>query len=323
MLSKILIIPARKHVAEAYSEYLIRYLGDEFDIQMGYPSLNNASPLAKDADKFDLIYPHFDTHWFLDPPEKYVKKIVNVQFEPGGTKFPTVAACTSDPVCKSFKHDHHLRFGVDIQLFKPFIQPRSDNLLHIGFMGNIQTPRRYLKELFMPLKDLQGVKLDIYPMSWSLNTRPDEIEVMGGQAVLNNIVDGDKWWSGLPNLYNRMDIYIRCDINPGYQFSLLEAAACGVPIITTDPGVGKEICDAGGGIYIECKEGNWEPEVLKELAGRIKETVKQIKELSSDERKVMGIMGRKFVEENYTWDKWIPKWREFFKEGLRRAKNVS
>lgn len=307
-MKKILIIPARRHIAEAYCEYLIRYL-PEFDIQIGYPSLNNPSPLGKNQDEFDIIYPLWDSHWFL--PDEYAKKVVNVQFEPGGTRFPTVGACTSDPVCKSFKHNHHLRFGVDTELFQPFKQP-TDDRFHIGFMGNIQTPRRYLKELFMPLKDLG--KLDIYPTTWSMGTREDEIEGMGGQAVLDNIEDGDKWITGLPNLYNRMDVYVRCDINAGYQFSLLEAAACGVPIVTTDPGVGKEICDGGGGIYVECLEGNWQPEVLEELSVRIYKAVETLKE--SRNRKTMGLKGRKFVVENYQWDKWIPKWRRFFNEAL-------
>lgn len=319
MLKKILIIPARRHVAEAYSEYLVRYLGDEFDIQIGYPTLNNNSPLAKNPDDFDLIYPHFDSHWFL--PEKYAHKVVNVQFEPGGTKFPTVAACTSDPVHKSFKHDHHLRFGVDTELFQPFPQPK-DKKLHVGFMGNIQTPRRYMKELFMPIEKLAGVKLDIYPTTWSMGTRPDEIELMGGQAVLDNIEDGDKWWSGLPNLYNRMDVYARLDINAGYQFSLLEAAACGVPIVTTDPGVGKEICDAGGGVYVECEEGNWQPEVLEDLAKTIRGAVIMLRS-SEENRKTMGMFGRSFVEQHYSWDKWIPKWREFFREGIREVEGMN
>lgn len=315
-MKKILIIPARRHVAEAYSEYLVRYLGDEFDIQIGYPSLNNDSPLAKNADEFDLIYPQFDSHWFLDPAENYVKKIVNVQFEPGGTKFPTVAACTSKPVHDSFKHEFHLRFGVDTELFQPFTQPKSD-LVHVGFMGNIQTPRRYMKELFIPLADIEGVKLDIYPTTWT-RPRPDELERMGGQAVIDNIVDGDKWWSGLPNLYNRMDIYVRCDIDPGYQYSLLEAAACGVPIVTTDPGLGKEICDAGGGMYLPCKPGNWEPEELKEVSRGLRLYIENLRS-DSNKRKKMGIKGRKFVEENYTWDKLINEWRKFFRKGIENA----
>lgn len=317
-MKKILIIPARRHIAESYCEYLVRYLGDEFDIQIGYPTLNNDSPLAKNPNDFDLIYPQFDSHWFLDPPEKYAKKIVNVQFEPGGTRFNTIAACTSEPVCKSFEHNHHLRFGVDIELFKPFKQPRQDDLFHVGFMGNVQTPRRYMKELVMPLADIPGVKLDIYPTTWLNHTRFDEIENMGGQAVIDNIVDGDKWLSGLPNLYNRMDAYVRLDINPGYQYSLLEAAACGVPIVTTDPGVGKEICDNGGGMYVPCKEGNFEPEVLKELSGRIQEAVVALKD-DQWKRSRMGQDARHFVRWRYQWEDVSEKWRAFFREGIQYA----
>ena len=332
---KILIIPARRHILEAYSEYLIRYLGDEFYFEMGYPPMpeyyssikqsvwgGRTSPLMKNPDKFDLIYPHFDSHWFLVPPEKYAHKIVHVYLEPQRLSKYKVAleAGTSKPVMEKLGLEYELRFGVDTDLFKPFPQTRLDDKFHVGFVGNIQTPRRYIKELFMPLKELEGVKIDIYPTSWQ-NSRDDEIEAIGGQDSLDNIAGGDVWLSGLPNIYNRMDIYVRCDIDAGYQISLLEAAACGIPIVTTDPGVGKELCDAGGGIYVECKEGNWEPKVLEELAERIKQAVLELK-INPKYRKSKGEKGRKFIEENYVWDKWIPAWREFFRAGLRKAKNV-
>lgn len=316
-MKKILIIPARRHIAEAYSEYLVRYLGDEFDIQIGYPTLNNNSPLAKNADDFDLIYPHFDSHWFLTPEENYAYKVVNVQFEPGGTRFPTVSACTSHPVHESLEHNHCLRFGVDTELFQPFRQPK-DEAFHVGFMGNVQTPRRYLKELFMPLGDIPKVKLDIYPTTWA-EPREDELERMGGQAVVENIGDGDKWFTGLPNLYNRMDIYVRCDINAGYQFSLLEAASCGVPIVTTDSGVGKEICDEGGGIYVKTNEGDFSENNLKDTSERLMEAVLELNKMPVYRRDVMGTLGRFYVQKEYSWVNWVPKWREFFREGIKNA----
>ena len=332
---KILIIPARRHILEAYSEYLIRYLGDEFYFEMGYPPMpeyyssikqsvwgGRTSPLMKNPDEFDLIYPHFDSHWFLVPPEKYAHKIVHVYLEPQRLSKYKVAleAGTSKPVMEKLGLEYELRFGVDTELFSPFPQAKLDDKFHVGFMGNIQTPRRYIKELFMPLKTLKGVKIDIYPTSWQ-NSRDDEIEAIGGQDTLDNIVGGDVWLSGLPNIYNKMDVYVRCDINPGYQISLLEAAACGIPIVTTDPGVGKEICDVGGGIYVECKEGNWEVEVLEELAGRIREAVVYLKEHPL-KRELMGEDARTFVINHYTWKKWIPKWREFFQKGLENAKKM-
>ena len=339
MPPKILIIPARKHAAEAYSEYLIRYLSDEFYFEMGQPPeppyddirqrvwTGATSPLEKNPDEFDLIYPHFNSHTFVTPPEKYYHKIVYVYFEPTyPSKGMAAVAATSASVEKSFEgfdEPHfNLRFGVDTELFKPYPMVRTDDKFHIGFTGNIQTPRRYLKELFMPLQSLPDTRLVIYPAVWWKHTRPDEIESMGGQALIDSIVEGDRWFQGFPNCYNQMDVFVRCDINPGYQFTVLEAAACGVPIVTTDPDLGKEVCEAGGGIYVECVQGNFEPEVLKELAEDIQTAVKMYQD-SPLIRKLAGENGRKFVEKNYTWKKWIPKWREFFREALKNADSNS
>lgn len=326
-LKKILIIPARRHILEAYSEYLMRYLGDEFYFEMGYPSeppyfnirqrvwTGQTSPLEKNPDDFDLIYPHFTTHFFLSPPEKYYHKMVLAYLEPGGAHNDIkVLGATSKPCEDSLGQTphHKLRFGVDTNLFKPFPQVRLDDKVHVGFLGTIQTPRRYMKELFMPLKDLD-IKLDIHPTVWYKHTRPDEIESMGGQSVIDNIVSGDKWEAGLPNLYNKMDIYVRCDIDAGCQLSIMQAAACGIPVVHTDPGMGKELADAGGSIYIDPTDRN-----IERIREEIRKAVIDLKD-NPDKRKEIGAKARKFIEENYTWPKLIPAWREFFREGLKYA----
>src|SRR3990167_3994026 len=109
-VKKILIIPARKHAIEAYSEYLIRYLSDEFYFEMGYPPeppyddikkgvwTGNTSPLEKNPDDFDLIYPHFNSHTFIQPPEKYYHKMVYVYLEPAypSQNLAAVAATRSE-----------------------------------------------------------------------------------------------------------------------------------------------------------------------------------------------------------------------------------
>ena len=336
-MKKILVIPARRHILEAYTEYIIRYLGNEFYFEMGYPPIppyhnirdrvytGETSPLEKNPDEFDLIYPHFDTHWFLEPPEKYAKKVATVLLEPAGARFKTaVLAGTSPAVEKSLPvGSHSLRFGVDTEMFKPYPMARTDDLLHVGFIGNIQTPRRYMKELFIEaLRGIEGIRLMIFPTTWLPHTRPDEVDLMGGVGVLDNIVDGDKWYPGLPNIYNQMDIFIRADIDHGYQFSVMEAASCGVPVVCTDSGNTKELCDAGGGICINNGGGSWEKGNLDRIAKDIRQKVIFLKE-NPDARKQMGIKGRKFIEDNWTWQKFVPAWRDFFKKGLEYAeKNV-
>ena len=335
MIPKILIIPARRHILEAYCEYLIRYLGDEFYFEMGYPPeaayydqikerswQGSTSPLEKNPKEFDLIYPQFSTHWFLEPPEKFSHKVAIVALEPGQySRFPDKVAVTG-VTCEALEKERpdatKLRFGVDTELFAPFPQAKLDNNFHVGFLGTIQTPRRYMKDLYMPLYDLPGVTLDIYPTGWSKHTRIDEIEGMGGQRMLDSIRGGDMWLSGLPNVYNRMDVYVRCDIDHGYQLSVLEAASCGIPVIATDSGPAKEVCDAGGGICIDCGDRSWKEENLQYIHNQIRKAVIELRD-NPALRKEMGEKGRKFIEEHYRWTHWIPSWRAFFKKGLEHA----
>lgn len=337
MPKKILIIPARRHILEAYTEYIISRLSDEFYFEMGYPPYppydnirervwtNETTPLHKNPDEFDLVYPHFTTHFFLEPPEKYYKKMALVFLEPGNSRDKCIMASTSKAGDRAFGDipHHSLRFAVDSDLFRPFPMVRTDDLLHVGFIGNIQTPRRYTKDLFIDaLQDIEGVRLMVFPTSWSQNTRVDEIESMGGQKLIDSVVDGDKWYPGLPNLYNQMDVYLRVDINHGYQFSVFEAAACGVPVICTDSGPTGELAEAGGAMSIDNgngdQEGSFDPENLKRVAKEIREKVIFLRD-NPKERKMIGDRGRRFTTEKWTWDRFIPAWREFFREGLKRA----
>lgn len=333
-MKKILIIPARRHIIESYCEYLIRYLGNEFYFEMGYPPEERfyhsikenvwggaTSPLMKNPDGFDLIWPQFSTHWFLEPPEKYAHKIAVVLLEPRQVpRFPDKIAAwgvTCKPLEKEYPNAIPLRFGVDTEMFKPFPQARLDDKVHVGFLGTIQTPRRYLKELFMPLVEIKGIKLDIYPTSWQ-KSRDDEIEGMGGQKMLDNIVGGDVWLSGIPNIYNRMDIYVRCDIDHGYQFSVMEAAACEIPVVCVDSGITRELSDAGGALLVDNGNSSFEQKNLDRIAKDIKRAVTFLKN-NPTARIEMGRRGRKFVEENWTWKNHIENWRKFFEEGVKNA----
>lgn len=343
-MNKILIVPTRRHIIESYYEYIIRYLSNEFIIDQGftpYPpyeefeidkNSNGNNSLMKNPDKYDLLLPQFATHWnywgdehWHDKSKSYAYKTALVYLEPHSLRDAAIYASTSKAT-KEFlgeRSHHDLRFGVDTQMFKPYPMLREDDLLHVGFVGNIQTPRRYIKELFMQLKDIDGIRLMVFPTEWTNKTRPDEVELMGGQALLNSIVDGDKWYAGLPNIYNQMDIFIRCDIDHGCQLSVMEAAACGVPVVCTDSGYTKELCDAGGGICIDPGKTNplWDENNLARIAKEIREAVIELRD-SSYKRKLMGSKGRNFIETAWTWDKFIPAWREFFREGIKSAQKA-
>lgn len=332
---RILIIPARRHIAEAYCEYLIRYLSDEFYFDIGYPPEvpydamkqrirdRAESPFSKNPDDYDLIYPHFDTHWFLNPPENYAHKVATVLFEPAGPKFHDKIAVVAGTTPGSekglaglYSKIHSLRFGIDTEMFKPLNMVRTDDLLHVGIVGNIQTPRRYNKELVVEaLQGLEGMRLMFFPTTWAMHTRQDEIENMGGDTVIDNICGYEnRWYPGLPNAYNQLDVLIRSDIDDGYHFPVFEAAACGVPVICMNNGNNQQLCDAGGGICIDAVKDR----DLSRIAKEVREAVIHMRD-NPISRKTMGFKAREEILMNWKWEYHIENWRKFFKEGVANA----
>ena len=146
-----------------------------------------------------------------------------------------------------------------------------------------------------------------------------ELDAMGGN--LNYIVAGDKYWPGIPNIYNRLDVLVRADHDPGYSFPTLEAASCSVPVIATDSGIDHIITEAGGGVLIEGNRASY-LEDLDAMAEKIKEAVIFMRD-NPEDRKDMGKLGRLEIERNWTWEKQLPAWREFFREGVARAYSSS
>ena len=331
---KILIIPpTRPWYLEAHYEYLIRYLSDEFFIEIAdvpYPPYKNfldrfpdTNPFQRNPDDYDLVVPMLATHWGITERDKYAHKIGIVMYEPGEGRHQDVAivGCTTPVTEKDCRVPYHsLRFGIDTDLFKPLHFKKKNDLLHVGMIGTITNPRRQIKEI-ESLFNLPGVKFDFYPSTWVNN---GDIERSGGKKYLKNVVTGDRYWTGLPNIYNRMDVLLRIDNSFGYSFPTLEAAACGIPVITTYQGIDHHITDANGGIMLLLDEGGprWPFNHEKELIKKVRKAIEFMRD-NENERLIMGLNARQEIVHEWTWDKFIPAWRTFFREGVKNANSNS
>ena len=151
----------------------------------------------------------------------------------------------------------------------------------------------------------------LFPHSWQ--NHGGNWKDWDGEHLMPYVVGGDKRWTGMPNIYNRMDVLLRIDQDPAYSFPTLEAAACGVAIIATDSGIDHLITKAGGGILITGDRSQHmnTPEITAE---RVKEKVIFLRD-NRDVAKEMGRKGREEIERNWTWDNFYPAWREFFRKG--------
>lgn len=339
-MNKILIMPPQPWYMEAHAEYLIRYLSDEFIIEIAdvpYPPFKNfigrfpeTNPFQRNPDDYDLLWPILPTHWVV-PQEEYAHKVVSVFYQPGEGRIKGIAAlAASTPIVEeSIKNIPHysLRFGIDTNLFFPLKFKRPDNLLRVGMVGNLFNPRRMVTEIVEALKNVKGIRLMLFisnpPQSFH------DMDFIGGMENMKYIVSGKKLWCGLPNIYNSLDVLLRCDSDPGYSFPTLEAAACGVPVITTNQGIDHFITQAGGGILIDADEKdsngngrNWYQNNLKETGQRIKKAVIHMRDYPA-ERLAMGIDARNEILNNWTWEKHINNWRKFFREGIKNANSNS
>ena len=332
-MNRILMIPIwHGWYVEAYAEYLIRYLGDEFFMEIGtvpYPPYKNfldrypeTSPFERSPDDYDLIWPMWAGAWHVIDQDKYAPKVASVFYTHSEGRYKDIAVlgAATPHVEKALDLEgtpyHSLRFGVDTNLFAPYMLVREDDLFHAGYVGNQVNDRHMVKTVVGPVSDISGVRLMIYPSSWVNNG--GALDQWDGERLMKYVVTGDKRWTGMPNIYNSLDVLLRIDQDPAYSFPTMEAAACGVPVICTDSGIDHLLCEAGGGILIT-GDRNYYMNNQADVARRVGEAVIYLKD-HPEERQEMGLKARKFVENNWTWDKYIPAWREFFRDGLRKAR---
>ena len=316
---------------ENHYEYIIRGLSDEFFIeqaQVPYPPFENfldrypeTNPLERNPEEYDLIVPLLPSHSGVPPTPEWFKKMAIVMYEPGeghSAVANTLAGAT--PVADSADYGGRkcwpVRFGVDTAIYKPYPMVREDNLLHVGVLGSHATPRRMIVEAITPLFDLEGVRIMIFPSPWVNNGgEPPLIEALGGKEFLNRCVSGNKRGVGVANMYNQLDVLIRCDASYGYSFPVMEAAACGVPVIATDCGIDHFITEAGGGILIEGNPLRFIND-SDELRDKVRESVIWMRD-HPRERIAMGKAARLEIESNWTWEKHIPAWRKFLREATK------
>ena len=187
--------------------------------------------------------------------------------------------------------------GVDIERFKPSKTEKGENLLF--FLSVLDKFHRYkgldylLKALTIVKEEIQDVKLIVGgdgELSYYYRGMADSMDLKAnvdfiGFVSTEQIVD----------CYNNCNAFVLPSISAqqeGFGIVLLEAMACGKPVVATDiAGLAKETKERNAGKIVIPKD-------VKELANAII-NVLQDKKVAHE----MGINGRRLVEERYSWEK--------------------
>lgn len=116
--------------------------------------------------------------------------------------------------------------GVDLSLFKPENLERFENVrgrtIRIGWVGNSK----------WQVRDLKGINTVIKPAIDQLIGEGYNVELVTSDRN-DRMIPHEK----MPGYYNQIDLYVCASLCEGTPNPVLEAMACGVPVISTDVGL--------------------------------------------------------------------------------------
>ncbi len=191
-----------------------------------------------------------------------------------------------------FRYRHPAVFytphGVNETIFRPGRRiPSAAGSLVLGWAGSLNNHpgKRGIDDFLLPaLKGLNGVELRVAARENLMRSQAEMVE-----------------------FYQGLDAYVCTSRTEGGPHPLLEAAACGVPLISTPVGLAPQlICDGDNGFLIE-----------RDIAA-IRCAVKELRD-HRDLRVTMGRRARARIEREWTWDRQALAYIDFFEHGLVHA----
>ncbi len=207
--------------------------------------------------------------------------------------------------------------AVDVELFRPLNRENCRRELGwstftVGYVGRLVERKGLLDAVdalaFLP-DDVQLVFVGSGEFRPALDRRIEEL----GRAAQVRFLDA-RPLEELPPVMNALDaLLLPSHTVPSWkeQFGrvIIEAQACGTPVIGSDSGAIPEVVGAGGLIFPE-----GDAQALAAAILRLK--------TNPDERREMGATGRRQVEANYTWAKVAARMHGIYTTFNRRAHAV-
>ena len=156
-------------------------------------------------------------------------------------KFTKVSA-NNFALCEALKKRRsdivYLPNGVDTHFFTPGSIEFDPAHLKIGWVGNQDREEKNYNSIFIPVKDRIGKKLDFVTIATSKSARPKRLHSP----------------KKMRKFYRNLHFYLITSSYEGTPNPALEAAACGIPLITTEVGNMPQIVKhRENGFFVKCK----------------------------------------------------------------------
>ena len=187
------------------------------------------------------------------------------------------------------------RHGIDPEMFhetRPIPSRRADERLIVGWAGSRKHPSKGFAEFIEPaVSALEGVELRVA-------TRAGEVHAAGRTYERREMV----------SFYNDIDVFLCASEHEGAPLPVLEAGACGRPVISTAVGIVPELIEDGANGLIVEREVDAFVRAMATLR---------------DDRSRAQQMGRRLqtdVLRDWTWSVRIREYVKMFDHVLRRAR---
>ena len=202
--------------------------------------------------------------------------------------------------------------GVDTQRFQPSgscetikHQIGIDNKLCVLFVGRliprkgltflVEAAQRIVKEYSQTMFLIVGEG----PSKQNLTAQLEKMNLLGKFAFLGDVNE-----QALPALYNCADVFVLPSIQEGQGIALLEAQATAKPVVAFDVGgVREAVLDKESGLLMKPDSDELADAIIRLLA-------------DWPLREKMGGKGRKFIENNFSWDVCAEKLLKVYREAI-------
>lgn len=258
------------------------------------------------------------SHFFMRHLSKIEKESAK-----NATLIVTVSKYSSEKIVELYNVDEtKIRIvpnGVDLQKFKPVegcekVKHRIgvNNKQCVLFVGRL-VPRKALhflieaaKHVVKERKETMFVLVGDGPLKNHLISYSEKQGVSDDFVFLGDVHD-----DVLPTLYNCADVFVLPSIQEGQGIALLEAQATGKPVVAFNvSGINEIVLDKETGLLVKPYSCELADAVLNLLSNR-------------SLREKMGLCGRKFVSENFSWDICAQRMLQVYCEASQHARSKS
>ena len=153
--------------------------------------------------------------------------------------------------------------GVDTEEFRPLEDKQEENKLKIISIGRL-IERKGFKYLFESIKNNKQVSLTLV----GEGNLQSELKKLAARNNIEVNFLGKINHKDIAKYLQRADLFVLPSLNEGMSNSILEAMACGLPIIATDTGGSKELIKNNGFVVKKADAGSLKKVIENFIANR-------------------------------------------------------